>query len=213
MTSIETVSERERQESTSYGTAMVEDVQSHNEDADETMTLSSNASQSTEPEEEVSIWCDERELQNERRQTLSDTLANLTGGRFSPVRSTLNAAWDDISSTQQKYYTRKAQEAVTASLSVISPGQEKELWNSIRRESLINSENGDSSKRKHFDTSTGLIDVLIKAHDQAESWQTKRQILSIFANDFSRVELQNLIPGLSKWRIDQARQHAIEAGK
>ena len=213
MTSIETVSERERQESTSYGTAMVEDVQSHNEDADETMTLLSNASQSTEPEEEVSIWCDERELQNERRQTLSDTLANLTGGRFSPIRSTLNAAWDDISSTQQKYYTRKAQEAVTASLSVISPGQEKELWNSIRRESLINSENGDSSKRKHFDTSTGLIDVLIKAHDQAESWQTKRQILSIFANDFSRVELQNLIPGLSKWRIDQARQHAIEAGK
>ena len=152
MTSIETVSERERQESTSYGTAMVEDVQSHNEDADE------------------------REFQNERRQTLSDTLANLTGGRFSPIRSTLNAAWDDISSTQQKYYTRKTQEAVTASLSVISPRQEKELWNSIRRESLINSKNDDSSKRKHFHTSTGLIDVLIKAHDQAESWQTKRQI-------------------------------------
>ena len=98
-------------------------------------------------------------------------------------------------------------------MSVISPGKEKELWNSIRRGYLINSVNGDSSKRKHFDTSTGLIDVLIKAHDQAESWQTKRQILSIFANDFSRVELQNRIPGLSKWRIDQARQHAIEAGK
>ena len=97
------------------------------------LTLSSNASQSTEPEEEVSIWCDERELQN-----TSDTLANLTGGRFSPIRSTLNAAWDDISSTQRKYYMRKAQEAVTASLTVISPGQEKELWNSIRRESLIN---------------------------------------------------------------------------
>ena len=41
----------------------------------------------------------------------------------------------------------------------------------------------------------------------------KRQILSLFANDFSRWELQTLIPGLTKWRIDQARQHATEAGK
>ena len=34
-----------------------------------------------------------------------------------------------------------------------------------------------------------------------------------FADDFSRVELQEMIPGLSKWCIDQARQHATEAGK
>ena len=56
---------------------------------------------------------------------------------------------------------------------------------------------------------------MIKAYDQAESWQTKRQILSLFANDFSCRELQTLIPGLTKWRIDQARQlqHTTEAGK
>lgn len=53
----------------------------------------------------------------------------------------------------------------------------------------------------------------MKAHNEAESWQTKRQILSLFANDFSRTELQELIPGLSKWRIDQARQHAVVTGK
>ena len=54
---------------------------------------------------------------------------------------------------------------------------------------------------------------MVKAHNQAELWQTKRQILSIFANDFTRTELQTLIPGLSKWRIDQARQHSTEAGE
>ena len=54
---------------------------------------------------------------------------------------------------------------------------------------------------------------MIKAYDQAESWQTKRQILSLFANDLSRRELQTLIPGLTKWRIDQARQRTTEAGK
>ena len=179
----------------------------------DTITLSSHASEGTEPEVEVSIWCDEKELQNERRHTLSDAIANLSGGRFSPLLSTLNATWDDISPTQQKYYVRKGREAVTTSLSVISPGQEKEIWSSIQNEPIIEGEERDTAKRKHFDTSTGLIDVLIKAHDQANTWQTKRQILSLFANDFSRIELQKLIPGLSKWRIDQARQHAIEAGR
>ena len=31
--------------------------------------------------------------------------------------------------------------------------------------------------------------------------------------NFSRLELQKMMPGLSKWRIDQARNHATETGK
>ena len=54
---------------------------------------------------------------------------------------------------------------------------------------------------------------MIEAYDQAESWQTKCQILTLFANDFSHRKLQTLIPGLAKWRIGQARQHDNEAGK
>ena len=53
----------------------------------DTITLSSQASEGSEPEGEVSIWCDEKELQNERRQTLSDAIGNLSGGRFSPILS------------------------------------------------------------------------------------------------------------------------------
>ena len=87
------------------------------EDADETLLL--QASQIIDPEEEVDIWCDEKEIQNERRHALNDALGNLTSGRFSPILSNLNASWDDISSTQQKYYTRKAREAVAAMLSLI----------------------------------------------------------------------------------------------
>ena len=123
---------------------------------------------------------------------------NLTSGRFSLILSTLNASWDDISSAQQKYYIRKAREAFATTLSVISPGQEKDLWKCIQNDSdIIGRDESSSSKRKHFDTNTGLIDVLIKTYDQAESWQTKRQILSLFANDFSHRELQMLIPGLT----------------
>ena len=60
------------------------------EDADE--TLLSETSQISDPEDEVGIWCDEKEIQNERRQALNDALVNLTSGRFSPILSTLNAS-------------------------------------------------------------------------------------------------------------------------
>ncbi|PFX16932.1 hypothetical protein AWC38_SpisGene18779 [Stylophora pistillata] len=182
------------------------------EDADE--ILLSQASQISGPKEEVSIWCDEKEIQNQRRQALNDALGNLTSGRFSPILSTLNGSWNDISPTQKKDYFREAREAVAVALSVISPGLEKDLWKCIQNYiDIIERDESSSSKRKHFDTNTGLIDVLIKAYDQAESWQTKRQILSLFANDFSRREFQTLIPGLTKWRIDQARQHATRQEK
>jgi hypothetical protein len=78
---------------------------------------------------------------------------------------------------------------------------------------LSESEENIGSRRKHFDIKSELIDALVKAHNEAQTWQTKRQILSIFANDFSRSELQGIIPDLSKWRIDQARLHATKSGK
>lgn len=131
---------------------------------------SSQSTSSTVPEREISIWLDEKEEQNAKRQALNDSMNNLTDGRVSPLQSTLNTEWDDISSTQQKYYTRKAKETITATLSAISPGQEEELWQSIRRESLLQSgDHNEGSKRKYFDINSELIDSLIKAHNEAES--------------------------------------------
>ena len=142
-------------------------------------------------------------------------MSSIASGRYSPLLSTLNSTWDDISNTQQRYYLRKASEAITTALSVIFPEQENEIWDSLRQDSLLveNQSLEDSSKRKYFYKNSAIIEVLVKAYDEAESWQTKRQILSLFANDFSRVELQQMIPGLSKWRIDEARQHAIHRGE
>ena len=65
---------------------MIEDVQPLNEDTEE--PLLSQAFQISVPEEEVSIWCDEKEIQNKRRQALNDAMGNLTSGRFSPILST-----------------------------------------------------------------------------------------------------------------------------
>lgn len=47
----------------------------------------------------------------------------------------------------------------------------------------------------------------------AENWQTKRQILSLFVNDCTKTELPQMMPGLSKWRIDQACCLPIDVGE
>ncbi|KXJ26973.1 hypothetical protein AC249_AIPGENE9994 [Exaiptasia diaphana] len=177
-----------------------------------TITSDSQSTASID-EQEISIWQDEKEEQNRKRNTLNNAFSNLSEGRISPLQSTLNTEWDDISSTQQKYYLRKAKELFQSSLTVISPGQEDKLWKSLRQESQLVDEEPSASKIKHFDLESDLIDTLVKAHNEAQSWQTKRQILSLFANDFSRSELQKILPGLSKWRIDQARDHATKAGR
>ena len=73
----------------------------------ETDKISSQSSQNTLPEKGISIWLDEKEEQHAKRQTLNDTVSTLTDGRVSPLLSTLNTEWDDISSTQQTFTQEK----------------------------------------------------------------------------------------------------------
>ena len=161
---------------------------------------------------EVSLWIDEKEQQHERRGVINHAISQLTEGRYSPIASTLNTSWEDVSATQQQYYQRKVKEVLQVVLSVFVPGQEARMWSCLREDQQFRDvRNEPPAKRKRVDT--GLVETLISAHNDAENWQTKRQILSLFVNDFSKADLQEMIPGLSKWRIDQARRHAIDVGK
>ena len=45
----------------------------------------------------MSIWSDEVQIQQEKRKVLNDTVQTLTDGQISPILSTLNTTWDDIS--------------------------------------------------------------------------------------------------------------------
>ena len=139
----------------------------------EMVSSSSQSSQQSIPEEGISIWSDEVEEQQQKRQLLNNTVSSLSGGRISPILSTLNTSWDDILKTQQKYYLQKAKESICTALSVLSPGQEEELWSTLRQERLVNEDSAGATRRRRFDLKSGLIDVLIKSYNQAES-----QILS-----------------------------------
>ena len=123
----------------------------------QTVSSQSQSSQSSIPEEEISVWVDEMEEQNSKRLKLNDAVSNISGGRYSPVMSTLNTAWEDVSDTQQQYYIRKAKESIATSLSVIAPSQEEMVWKTLQTGTLLETNSDNRGKCKHFE----LIHVLI----------------------------------------------------
>ena len=97
---------------------------------DDTQTISSQSSQISN-EQEVSIWVDEMEDQQQKKKSLNEALGSISSGQFSPILSTLNTSWGDISNTQQRDNMQKANEAISTMLSVICPGQENEIWSAL----------------------------------------------------------------------------------
>ena len=58
---------------------------------DDTRTISSLSSQSTN-EQDVSIWVDEIEDQQQKRKSLNEAVRSIASGKYSPLLSTLNAS-------------------------------------------------------------------------------------------------------------------------
>ncbi|KAI8515676.1 hypothetical protein Bbelb_064890 [Branchiostoma belcheri] len=173
------------------------------------MTFESQSSSVTSNgEADTSIWIDEQYQQQQNREALNAAIDRISEGRVSPIRSSLNTPWLDVTDRQRNYYLKKTREVVSATMGVIAPGQESDLWSGLIQAPPFYDE--PPAKKKMWDNQT--VQTLIKAYKEAGAWQTKQQILSLFVNDYTKDELQDLIPGLSKWRIDQARQHAAEAG-
>ena len=129
----------------------------------------------------------------------------IADGRVSPVRSQLSTVVESISSPTVRYYKRKGAQAVETVLEAIAPGQSKWLLQQV-----IERYSGAAESDANLPEKT-LLSRLITLYNEATSWHTRRQILSVFVSDYSKTELLSLIPGLTKWRIDEARKHAYVA--
>ena len=128
------------------------------------------------------------------------------------MASTLNFHWEDVSHRQQSYYLKKLQDIIKTTLFVLAPGQEGLVWKAFQERKFGNLYHLECpAEPKKWETR--LVDEFVEAYNQAETSQTRLQILSIFSGSFSKEELKRLLPGITKWKIDQARLHAAINGK
>ena len=123
----------------------------------------------------------------------------------SPVRGQLQLPVSKVSSSTSRYYKRKLQEICRAVLDCIAPGQSQALFELMTSEKVQ-----DIGILKPIEGS--LVQRLIILYEESNSWITKQAILSIFVQDYSKSQLKEMVPGLTKWRIDEARKHAALAG-
>ena len=94
-------------------------------------------------------------------------------------------------------------QVVEASLDAIAPGQSKWLLQQVL-EAYSHSTDSDVNLPEKT-----LLSRLVTLYNEATNWYTRQQILSVFVADYSKTELLSFIPGLTKWRIDEARKHAF----
>ena len=166
------------------------------------LDLSPENAESVNKRQSISIWEPEQMRQDEKRDVLNDALQSISSGRISPIQSTLTSSWESISERQKRYYVKKAKDVLEAAMSVLAPGQEAYLREAILR----------TPRHTSFNDVPTTTQSVIQAYLAADSWQIKRQILSLITDEYTKEELRDLIPGLSVWRIDQARRHKTEAG-
>ncbi|CAH3107506.1 unnamed protein product, partial [Porites lobata] len=138
---------------------------------------------------------------NRGLEVLNQHIERLSGGRISPVRFQLTQPIQDVARSTRSYIRRKSKELVGTTLECIAPGQSNELLALVANPTPIEPEPVNN-----------IMATLLSLYEGATSWYTKMTILSIFAQHYTKTQLKDLVPGLTTWRIDQARKHAVVVG-
>ena len=155
-----------------------------------------------ESSEEINV---ENETQTEKLQAINKLL---TLGGHEPLKRTMQvASWVDASDKTRRFYTSKMTEVVSTVLEVVAPNDAGLLWKALKESTEIN---------KRYDevvsSESSLLTALIESYKQATHPSTRKQILSVITDKLSFKDLEQLIPGLSRYRFTAARRHRLQHG-
>ena len=72
---------------------------------------------------------------------------------------------------------------------------------------------GDNVQAECSQADIELLEALAESYFNASHWSTRRQILSIMAEEIPLKELQHYIPGVTSYRFNTARHHKLLHGR
>ena len=108
-----------------------------------------------------------------------------------------------MSLSTRRYYGKQAEQVVDSVLEALAPSNSWLLQQVIARSQSDRTVSGAAEEHS-------LVSRPVTLYNEARSWNTQQQILSLFAGDYSKTELLQLVPGLTKFRIDEGRKHAFQ---
>ena len=129
---------------------------------------------------------------------------------ISPVRYPMKTDWEEASERTRRRHIRKAKQAILAVLDEVAPNQCQQLWQSlVASKSLEHQFSSDNDEQ----VDEVLIGALAECYNNADNWQTRRQILSIMADKVSYKTLRTWVPNLTRYRFSAARKHVLTEGR
>ncbi len=99
----------------------------------------------------------------------------LTSRDVSPIRNSLTIPWDKATERTKRFYIRKAKQVVSAALEEIAPESSEMLLIALKTECKDEPSCSDST----------LLEALVECYNNASTWSSRRQILSIMADKVS----------------------------
>ena len=145
----------------------------------------------------------------------NQTLPSLKLNKFLSVsgKGTFNQpkkSWDQLSVRTKNVRISKAKDAVIASLEVISPGNPVSLWQALKSSQSVEAAlciTPQTSADQRY------LEALAETYQNANSWDTHQQILSVIAELIPYSVIQQFIPGITEYRIKTAQQHTFQHGR
>ena len=113
-----------------------------------------------------------------------------------------------MSEQSKNYRVSKATGAIVATLKVIATDDAGSLWEAIQEKGSVDKALGI----EHL-ADKKYLEALAEAYQNATSWETRRQVLSIFADLLPFSEIQKYIPGVTKYRVRVAKLHIQRQGR
>ncbi|XP_078380151.1 uncharacterized protein LOC144663089 [Oculina patagonica] len=139
-----------------------------------------------------------------KRLLLNDFLRSCDTDTVGPYKR----RWEEATVRTRANHVSKAKSVIVAGLNVIAPGDAGYLWEAVRNSGSVEKELGigEPEERKY-------LVALAESYENASSWETRRQILSIMADLTTFKHIQSYIPGLTEYRFKMARQHSLQYGR
>ena len=109
--------------------------------------------------------------------------------------------WNEALERTKRRYTLKAEQVVFAALDEIAPECPEMLLSALRADYQ-----GDET------VDNSLMEALVECYNNTIHWSTRRQILSIMSDKVPYSVLKDWIPGLSRYKFNVARHHALLHG-
>ena len=157
--------------------------------------------------QESGSWCGSMSsiTEDEKKRQLLDNF--LERSKVNPTVHILQKKWSDLGEKSKHHYIAKASDILQAGLSVITPGQEREVTETFFRKLHIKYALDMADY-----ASNDILEILMTVYAEADTWQMKKVILSIVAPHYSLEEIQRYSNNVTKYLYTDAKRHAVAYG-